>query len=141
MSAAPGWSQVWQCRDAAGGRKARCGAMLRAPRVRSGPAAPAAQPGRAGGHGGQIRRDVCREKQRCSCVVGWVCLQLVPRTASVPSSAPAAVQHQHAAHFFPLQEMHALIFLHHSFKKGLLCELNCFLLLFNLNLKFMGRIF
>lgn len=42
---------------------------------------------------------------------------------------------------FPLEERDALIFLCRSFKKGLLHELNCFLLLLNLNLKFMGRNF
>lgn len=42
---------------------------------------------------------------------------------------------------FPLEGRNALIFLHRCFKKGLSRQLNCFLLLFNLNLKFMGRIF
>lgn len=42
---------------------------------------------------------------------------------------------------FPLEEKNALIFLRPSFRKGLIRELNCFLLLFHLDLKFMGRNF
>lgn len=80
---------------------------LRAPRVRSGPAAlqlqsPAAK---ARGHAGQLHRDTAWDNRSAlvSEPLRWGCLQgsSWARRDSVPSSAPAAAQHEHAADCFP----------------------------------------
>lgn len=107
--------------------------------------AAAAKPGRAAGNsigtfvGNNRTALVSRPAVPCLQGSSWAqraCRAQLRQRCSV--STPPIVCQDGA---FPLGEWNALIFIRHTFRKGLWRELNCFILLLNLNLKFMARNF
>lgn len=95
------------------------------------------------GHGpGITERLLCLRRGAGGCLQGlsWArraCRAQLRQQRSSRSTLPIVFRHRG----FLLEERNALIFLRCSFKKCSLREINCFLLLFHLNLKFMDRYF